>query len=70
MGTTVVAGSNVTSNASGITVTSGILTAPTAVIGSNVTINSTGINASGIVTATQFKGRSGFAVAMSLVFGY
>jgi hypothetical protein len=69
-GTTIVAGSNVTSNASGITVTSGILTAPTAVIGSNVTINSTGINASGIVTATQFKGRSGFAVAMSLVFGY
>ena len=69
-GTTIVAGSNVTSNASGITVTSGSITVPTAVVGSNVTANSTGINVSGIVTATEFKGRSGFAVAMSLVFGY
>jgi len=69
-GTTIVAGSNVTSNASGITISSGILTAPTAVVGSNVTMNSTGINVSGIVTATEFRGRSGFSVAMSLIFGY
>ena len=66
---TSIVGSNVTINSTGIRVNSGITTTPVAVIGSNVTANSSGINVSGIVTATSFVGRSGFAVAMSILFG-